>query len=52
MVAMMIVVGFLTVAFVAALVIAEFADRRRSIEIDADGTRFAPHTPLHRPHHS
>ncbi len=51
MVAMMIVVGFLTIAFVVALVTAEFADRRRSIEIDADGTRFAPHTALRRPRH-
>jgi len=40
MVAMVIVVGFLTACFGIALVYAEFADRRRSIEVDSDPTRF------------
>ena len=42
MVAMLIMIGFLTTAFVAGLVIAEFADRRRSLEIVADASRFPP----------
>ncbi|WP_183407686.1 hypothetical protein [Nocardioides marmoriginsengisoli] len=34
--------GFVTAAFVAALVVAAFADRRRSTEVDSDPSRFAP----------
>jgi hypothetical protein len=40
MIAMLIVVGLLTTAFVVSLVVAEFADRRRSIEVDHDPSRF------------
>lgn len=48
MVGMIIVVGFLTLCFGLALVYAEFADRRRSIEVDHDPSRFnaKPPTPL------
>ena len=42
MLGMFIAVGFVTAAFVAALVVAAFADRRRSNEVDADASRFAP----------
>jgi hypothetical protein len=45
MTAMLIVVGFLVAAFAAALVIAEFADRRRSQELAADRSRFTPRKP-------
>ncbi|MCX6396392.1 MAG: hypothetical protein NTV23_07905 [Propionibacteriales bacterium] len=41
MVAMFIFGSLMAVAFVAALVIAAFADRRRAIQVDSDGTRFA-----------
>jgi hypothetical protein len=41
-VAMAMVVGFLTVGFVVGLVLAEFADRRRAIELVADASRLAP----------
>ncbi len=42
MIAVFIVMGFVTVAFVAALVAAEVFDRRRSLEIVADASRFPP----------
>jgi hypothetical protein len=45
MIAILIVVGFLTTAFVVLLVVAEFADRRRSIEVDSDPTRFNARPP-------
>jgi hypothetical protein len=49
MTAMLIVVGFLVAAFAAALVIAEFADRRRSRELAVDKTRFNQPKPLAHP---
>lgn len=42
MIAMFIVIGFMATAFVAALVAAEIFDRRRSLEIVADASRFPP----------
>jgi hypothetical protein len=45
MIAIFIVVGVLTIAFAGALVIAALADRRRSIEVDSDPTRFEPPAP-------
>ncbi len=42
MLAMYLVVGFLMTVFAAGLVLAEIVDRRRSIEIDSDPTRFTP----------
>jgi hypothetical protein len=45
MTAMLIVVGFLVACFAAALVIAEVADRRRSLEMAADKTRFTQPKP-------
>jgi len=42
MVAMFVVGGVLAAAFAAAGVLAAFGDRRRSIEVDGDGSRFAP----------
>jgi hypothetical protein len=38
---MFVVGGLLSAIFVVALVIAAVADRRRSIEVDSDGSRFA-----------
>jgi len=46
---MVIVIGFLTAAFVAALVAAEIVDRRRSREIVADASRFPPRLVKPRP---
>lgn len=40
MVSMFIIGSLLAIAFVAALVGAAFADRRRAIRVDSDGTRF------------
>ncbi|WP_183407166.1 hypothetical protein [Nocardioides marmorisolisilvae] len=40
MVGMIIVVGVVTLCFGIAMVCAEFADRRRSIEVDHDPSRF------------
>lgn len=42
MVATFIVIGFLAAAFVSALVAAEIVDRRRSLEIVGDASRFPP----------
>ncbi|MCZ4500168.1 MAG: hypothetical protein JWQ74_2723 [Marmoricola sp.] len=42
MVTMFVVGGVLAVAFAVVGVLAAFADRRRSIEVDGDGSRFAP----------
>jgi hypothetical protein len=44
MVLMLIVCSVLAVGFVAALVVAEFVDRRRSITIGSDASRFAAPT--------
>lgn len=49
MIGMFIVIGFLTAAFVAALVAAEVVDRRRSLEIVADASRFPPRVVKPRP---
>lgn len=49
MIGMFIVIGFLTAAFVAALVAAEIVDRRRSLEIVADASRFPPRVVEPRP---
>lgn len=49
MIAMFIVIGFMATAFAAGLVIAEIIDRRRSLEIVADATRFPPRVVAARP---
>jgi len=49
MVALIIVIGFLTLAFVVALIAAEIVDRRRSLEIVADASRFPPRTVAPQP---
>lgn len=49
MIGMFIVIGFLTGAFVAALVVAEVVDRRRALEIVADASRFPPRAVEPRP---
>lgn len=42
MASMFVVVGLLSAMFMVALVLAAVADRRRSIAVDADASRFAP----------
>lgn len=49
MIGMFIVIGFLTTAFVVGLVVAEIVDRRRSLEIVADASRFPPRVVQPRP---
>lgn len=42
MLSMFIAGGFLSISFVVALVVAAVADRRRSLALVADASRFAP----------
>lgn len=49
MIGMFIVIGFLAAAFAAALVAAQIVDRRRSLEIVADASRFPPRVVAPRP---
>lgn len=49
MIAVFILMGCVTAAFVAALVAAEIVDRRRSLEIVRDASRFPPRVVAVRP---
>jgi hypothetical protein len=49
MIALFILIGFVTTAFVVGLVGAEIVDRRRSLEIVADASRFPPRVVATRP---